>query len=141
MEIRTKKDAEQFLKDYKKYFILRDNSNLVFFPIAFRGYFGHYAMIYYCSNTGEWEAVFDTEEIISKDIKKIVKFVWDKKGEINYTLSKSSNCTCPKCNESRWYAVGPSYRGNLKRALCSRCLNSFNLKEEVKDSYYFLPSM
>lgn len=141
MEIRTKKDAGKFLKDYEKYFILRKDDDLAYFPISFRGYFGHYAMIYHYRDTGEWKAAFDTEEIESKDIKKIEKFVWSKKDEINYTLSKSSNCTCPECNESRWYAVGPSYRGNLKRALCSSCLNAFDLKEEVKDLYYSDPSM
>jgi hypothetical protein len=141
MKIRTKKDTEQFLKGYKEYFILRKKDDFAYFPISFRGYFGNYAMIYHYDNTGEWEAAFDTEKIISKDIKEIEKFVWDKRDEINYTLSKSSNCTCPVCNESRWYAVGPSYRGNLKRALCSSCLNAFDLEEEVKDSYYSLPSM
>lgn len=141
MIIKTKENIKQFLKSFETIFVLRKKQGFAYFPIAFRGYFGNYAMIYYNYESKEWKVSYASKEIVSKDAKEIEKFVWNKKDEINYTLSKTSNCTCPECKEDRWYAVGPSYRGDLKRALCSSCLHSFELEKEVEDIYYSLPSM
>lgn len=142
MVIRTKEDVKQFLKNFESLFVLRKKHGFAYFPIAFRGYFGNYAMIYYNYESGEWKVSYASKEIVGKeDTTEIEKFIWSKRDEINYTLSKTSNCTCPECNEDRWYAVGPSYRGDLKRALCSSCLHSFKLDKEVEDVYYTFPSM
>ena len=139
--IKTKKDVDNFLKDFEDIFVTRKSRGYAFFPVSFRGFFGCYAMIYYYYKTGLFEVSFNSQEIKSTNLEDVKKFIWDKKDEINYTLSKKSICTCRKCGESRWYAVHPTNRTSLKDVLCSSCHYSFRLIKEVEDEYYSFPSM
>lgn len=140
MNIETKEDVEQFIDEFEKYFVKPKSKTYSYFPLSYRGYFGTYAIIYYDHETKEWELSSSSERIKTNRLKEITEFIWNRKEEFNYTLHKASNCRCPKCEEKRWYAVGPTHRRELKHALCSRCKHSFELEKEIKDEYFSLPS-